>query len=54
MQVLFSSFFSTSPGNLGFIYTLGEKGGNIVLFWVAVRVVKGLHIFMNHFVSEGG
>ena len=54
MQVLFSSFFSTSPGNVGFIYTLGEKGGNIVLFWVAVRVVKCLHIFTNYFVSEGG
>ena len=54
MQVLFSSFYSNSPANVGFIYTLGEKGGNIVLFWVAVRVVKCLHIFMNHFVSEEG
>ena len=54
MQVLFSSFYSNSPANVGFIYTLWKKGGNIVLFWVAVRVVKGLHIFMNHFVSEGG
>ena len=54
MQVLFSSFFSNSPGNLGFIYTLWKKGGNIVLFWVALRVVKCLHIFMNHFVSEEG
>ena len=34
--------------------TLWKKGGNIVLFWVAVRVVKCLHIFTNHFVSEGG
>ena len=32
MQVLFSSFFSNSPGNLGFIYTLWKKGGNIVCF----------------------
>ena len=54
MQVLFSSFFTTSPGHLGFIYTLRKKGGNIVLFWVALRVVKCLHIFMNHFVSEEG
>lgn len=54
MQVLFSSFCSNSPGNLGFIYTLWKKGGNIVLFWVAVRVVKCPQIFTNHFVSEGG
>ena len=54
MQVLFSSFYSNSPANVGFIYTLWKKGGNIVLFWVAVRVVKGLHIFTNYFVSEGG
>ena len=54
MQVLFSSFFSTSPGNLGFIYTSWKKGGNIVLFWVTVRVVKCLHIFTNYFVSEEG
>ena len=54
MQVLFTSFYSNSPGNLGFIYTLGKKRGNIVLFWVAVRVVMCLHIFTNYFVSEGG
>ena len=54
MQVLFSSFYSNSPANVGFTYTLGEKGGNILLFWVVVRVVKCLHIFTNYFVSEGG
>ena len=27
MQVLLSSFYSNSPGNLGFIYTLWKKDG---------------------------
>ena len=54
MQVLFSSFYSNSLGNLGFIYTLWKKGGNIVLLLVSVRVVKCLHIFTNYFESERG